>query len=145
MIFKTYPMTDIISKEKRSWNMSRIKGKNTKPEILVRSFLHKAGFRFRINDERLTGKPDIVFPKYHTVVFIHGCFWHRHKNCRKAYFPKTRVSFWKKKFSANVKRDYKVMKNLKKLGWKVCIVWECKIEKNLKAEIDKIADLVTKQ
>jgi DNA mismatch endonuclease, patch repair protein len=131
-------MTDIISKEKRSWNMSRIKGKNTKPEILVRSFLHKAGFRFKINDKRLPGKPDIILPKYHTAVFIHGCFWHRHKNCKYAYSPKTRVAFWGKKFRENIDRDNLVIKKLKKQGWKVAIIWECKIESNLNEEIRKI-------
>jgi len=124
-------MADIISKEKRSWNMSRIKGKNTKPEILVRSILHKAGFRFRINDKRLPGKPDIVLPKYRTVVLIHGCFWHRHNKCKYAYTPKTRIDFWKKKFRNNLLRDKLVVNQLKIQGWRIYVVWECEIEKDI--------------
>ncbi|MBU1162905.1 MAG: DNA mismatch endonuclease Vsr, partial [Proteobacteria bacterium] len=86
---------DIISKEKRSWNMSRIRGKDTKPEIIVRSMLHRMGYRFRLHRKDLPGKPDIVLPKYKTVIFVHGCFWHRHKGCKYAYTPKSRVKFWK--------------------------------------------------
>lgn len=125
-------MTDRISREHRSWNMSRIKSSNTKPEIMVRSVLHKAGFRFRKNVKDLPGKPDIVLPKYHTVIFVHGCFWHRHKSCRMAYTPKSRLDFWRKKFCENVSRDKENRKRLKKLGWDVFVICECEIEDNEK-------------
>ena len=105
--------------------MSKIRSKNTKPEIAVRSKLHKAGYRFRLHVKGLPGKPDIVLPKYNTIIFINGCFWHRHKNCQYSYTPKSRVGFWKDKFEKNVLRDKKVIKQLKKKGWKVKIVWEC--------------------
>lgn len=118
---------DILSNEKRSWNMSRIRSKNTAPEIAVRSFLHKNGFRFRLHSKHLPGKPDIVLPKYKTVLFIHGCFWHRHKRCKYAYTPKSRVAFWKKKFQDNVDRFKKVKRKLQHKGWKVIVIWECEI------------------
>ena len=105
---------DRISKEHRSWNMSRIKGKNTKPEIIVRKMLHRMGYRFRIHRKDLPGRPDIVLPKHKTVIFVHGCFWHRHKDCKYAYNPKSRVEFWQKKFRDNVNRFKTVEKSLKK-------------------------------
>ena len=138
-------MTDIVSKEKRSWNMGRIKGKDTKPEILVRSLLHKAGFRFRVNDNKLPGKPDIVFPKYHTIIFVHGCFWHRHNKCKYAYTPKTRIDFWKNKFNENMLRDKLVVKKLKTKGWKVHTIWECEIEKNIQKVIQSLKMLLYRQ
>ncbi|MEE1573813.1 MAG: DNA mismatch endonuclease Vsr, partial [Candidatus Neomarinimicrobiota bacterium] len=107
---------DRLTKEKRSWNMSRIKGKDTKPEIIVRSILHKAGFRFRLNRKDLPGKPDIVLPKYKSVILVHGCFWHRHPRCKYACTPKSRVKFWQKKFSENIERDKFVKKELRKKG-----------------------------
>ena len=125
---------DIISEEKRSWNMSRIRGKNTKPEIIVRSLLHKIGYRFRLHRKDLPGKPDIVLPKYNTVIFVHGCFWHRHKGCKYAYTPKSRVKFWKDKFAGTVKRDKQQLKHLKEKGWNVEIIWECET-----ANIDMLA------
>ena len=118
-------MTDILTKEKRSWNMSRIRNKNTRPEIVVRSLLHCIGYRFRLHRKDLPGNPDIVLPKYKTIIFVHGCFWHRHKNCKYAYTPKSRVDFWQKKFLGNIERDCKHKKELKKLGWKVLVIWEC--------------------
>lgn len=121
-------MADRITKERRSWNMSRIKGKDTKPEIILRSLLHKAGFRFRLHSTELPGKPDIVLKRYKTVIFLHGCFWHRHKNCKFAYFPKSKVDFWTKKFDSNIQRDRKVSNQLKKLGWRQMVVWECEIK-----------------
>jgi DNA mismatch endonuclease, patch repair protein len=123
-------MADTLSKEKRSWNMSRIKGSDTKPEIAVRSALHKKGFRFSLYNANLPGKPDIVLPKYKTVIFVHGCFWHRHKGCRSAYTPKSRTAFWNKKFNENVARDKKKKSELKKAGWKIYTIWECEIEKS---------------
>jgi DNA mismatch endonuclease (patch repair protein) len=118
-------MVDRISEEKRSWNMSRIKGSDTKPEIIVRSFLHRQGLRFRVNDKNLPGKPDIVLKKYRTIVFVDGCFWHRHTGCRFAYTPKSRIEFWTEKFKSNVKRDKKVNTMLKEQGWNVVRIWQC--------------------
>ncbi len=120
-------MVDRISKDKRSWNMSRICSKDTKPEVLLRSALHREGFRFRKNDKKLPGKPDIVLPKFRTIVFLHGCFWHRHDNCQMAATPKTNVDFWKGKFKKNIERDKEVKIALEKLGWIVVLVWECEI------------------
>ncbi len=105
--------------------MSRIKGKDTKPELVVRSLLHRMGYRFRVNRPDLPGKPDIVLPKYKTVIFVHGCFWHRHKGCKLAYMPKSRTRFWKQKFQKNIKRDGKHKSALKSLGWKILVLWEC--------------------
>lgn len=118
-------MTDHLSSERRSWNMSRVRSRDTVPEMLVRSALHRTGYRFRLHRDSLPGKPDIVLPKHRTVVFVHGCFWHRHKGCRYAYKPKSRVAFWKAKFESNVKRDHRNMRELSRLGWKVVTVWEC--------------------
>lgn len=134
-------MTDIISKEKRSWNMSRIRSRDTKPELVVRSLLHKAGYRFRLHIGTLPGKPDIVLPKYNTVIFVHGCFWHRHPSCKYAYTPKSRVKFWKEKFRQNVARHKTVAAELERLGWQVLIVWECEVsqpEKMLKNIVTKL-------
>ncbi len=119
---------DRLTKEHRSWNMSRIKGKNTKPELIVRKMMHGMGYRFRLHRQDLPGCPDIVLPKYGTVIFVHGCYWHRHKGCRLAYIPKTRVEFWTKKFEGNVKRDRKHRVELKKLGWNVGVIWECETQ-----------------
>ncbi|MDZ7697511.1 MAG: very short patch repair endonuclease [Deltaproteobacteria bacterium] len=118
-------MVDRISKEHRSWNMSRIPGKDTKPEKIVRSVLHKAGYRFRLNFDRVPGKPDIVLPKHKLAIFVHGCFWHRHPNCKYAYTPKSRISFWQSKFAKNIERDRIVKSELESLGWNVLIIWEC--------------------
>jgi len=118
---------DTLTKEKRSWNMSKIRSKNTKPEIAVRSKLHKAGYRFRLHVKGLPGKPDIVLPKYNTIIFINGCFWHRHKGCEYAYKPKTRVDFWNQKLNRNIKRQDEVIKELRDLEWKVLVIWECEV------------------
>lgn len=120
-------MADRISPEHRSWNMSQIKNRDTKPEIKVRSLLHRMGYRFRLHRKDLPGKPDIVLPKYKTVIFVHGCFWHRHKGCKYTYTPKSRTEFWKNKFDKNIARDKQVRKELKSLGWNVITVWECEI------------------
>ena len=116
---------DRISKEHRSWNMSRIKGRDTKPELIVRSMLHRMGYRFRLHVKTLPGKPDIVLPKYKTVIFVHGCFWHRHKGCKYAYTPKSRQDFWKAKFAANERNDSKATSRRRRRGWRVCTRWEC--------------------
>lgn len=120
-------MTDIVDPATRSRWMSGIRGKDTKPEIAVRSFLHRAGLRFRKDARRLPGRPDIVLPKWRSVVFVHGCFWHRHTGCRYAYDPKSRVEFWQQKFSENIDRDRYVVGALKDMGWRVHIIWECEI------------------
>lgn len=135
-------MADRISKEHRSWNMSQIRDRDTKPEIAVRSLLHRLGFRFRLHRSDLPGNPDIVLPKYKTVVLVHGCFWHRHRNCKYAYTPKSRTEFWETKFARNVKRDLEVRRELRKLGWKVVVVWECQLAKpdSLKKKFLKLRD-----
>ena len=121
-------MSDPLSTDRRSWNMSQIKGKNTKPEVLVRKFLHSHGYRFRIHRKDLPGKPDIVLPKYKTVIFVHGCFWHRHENCKYSSTPKTHTEFWEEKFRRNIERDRQNIANLESLGWRVIIVWECEVK-----------------
>ena len=125
--------------------MSQIKGSNTKPEILVRSFLHRSGFRFRLNNKNLPGKPDIVMKKYSSVIFVDGCFWHRHEGCKLAYNPKSRKEFWQNKFDKNIKRDKEVNLSYEKLPWKLYRIWECEItEKKLDAlvcEIEKSLEL----
>lgn len=118
-------MTDTLTPERRSWNMSRIRGSDTGPEKIVRSALHRMGLRFRLHRKDLPGRPDIVLPGLHTVVFVHGCYWHRHPGCRLAYNPKTRVEFWQAKFQDNVERDSRQQAELEAAGWRVVIVWEC--------------------
>ena len=122
-------MVDVVGPETRSRMMSGIRGKNTKPELLVRSHLHRKGLRFRLH-ANLPGKPDLVFPKYRTAVFVHGCFWHRHQKCRYAYTPKSRKAFWQSKFAENVRRDRRTARALRGSGWKVITVWECWTEKS---------------
>ena len=123
-------MVDTLTQEKRSWNMSRITGRNTKPEILLRSLLHQEGFRFRLHDKRLPGKADIVLPRHRTVIFVNGCFWHRHDNCKYAYTPKSRQEFWLNKFQGTVQRDREKQKMLADLGWQILVVWECDLKRN---------------
>ena len=122
--------SEVIHKvsEQRSRNMSAIKSKNTKPEIKVRKVLHSMGYRFRLHSKDLPGSPDIVLPKYKTVIFVHGCFWHRHENCKYASTPKTRQEFWEAKFRENINRDKLNQENLSSKGWKIIIVWECEIK-----------------
>lgn len=121
---------DKLTPEHRSWNMGRIRSGNTKPELAVRSLLHRMGYRFRLHRKDLPGKPDIVLPKYKTVIFVHGCFWHRHPKCKYAYTPKSRIDFWEKKFTDNVARFKIVKKELAQLKWKVLVIWECEIKSN---------------
>ena len=121
-------MADVHSPEIRSYNMSRIRGKDTKPEEKVRKYLFSRGFRYRKNDARLPGKPDIVLPKYKTVVFVNGCFWHKHEGCRYFVWQKNNAEFWKSKIEKNVERDLRVQKELRSLGWKVLTVWECELK-----------------
>lgn len=131
---------DRISPEKRSWNMSRIKSKNTTPERIVRSFLHENGFRFRLHSKILPGSPDIVLPKYKTVIEVRGCFWHRHPGCRQSTTPTTNVEFWQEKFSRNVERDRNTEKRLKELGWRLIVIWQCELREDgfLKTLPDRI-------
>lgn len=118
---------DRLSKERRGWNMSRIRGKDTSPEKTVRSFIHRLGYRFRLHRRDLPGQPDIVLPRLRAVIFVHGCYWHRHKDCKYAYTPKTRIEFWQRKFDDNVERDKQVLKSLRKRGWRILLAWECQI------------------
>ncbi len=138
--------SEVIHKvsEQRSRNMSAIKSKNTKPEIAVRKLLHSMGYRFRLHKKDLPGSPDIVLPKYKTVIFVHGCFWHRHQNCKYASNPKTRREFWEKKFKENIERDKKTQEKLKNLGWKTNIVWECEV-KNREILILKLEEILRKK
>ena len=120
--------------------MSRIKGKNTKPEMLVRKFLHANGFRYKLHDKTLPGKPDIVLPKYKTVIFIHGCFWHGHKDCKYFVVPKTRTDWWLNKINCNVANDIKAFKVLNKSGWRIIELWECEIKP--KVYLNRLAELL---
>lgn len=110
--------------------MSRIKGKETKPEVIVRKFLFSQGFRYRKNDKRYPGTPDIVLPKYRTVIFVNGCFWHKHEGCKYFVWPENNKEFWKNKIEANVQRDSKNFELLRNMGWNVLIIWECELKKN---------------
>ena len=134
--------SEVIHKvsEQRSRNMSAIKSKNTKPEIKVRKILHSMGYRFRLHSKDLPGSPDIVLPKYKTVIFVHGCFWHRHENCKYASTPKTRKEFWNKKFTENKKRDSEIQEKIKILDWRSVVIWECET-KNIEDLRDKIIDV----
>ena len=123
-------MADVHSKQTRSYNMSRIRSKNTKPELLVRKFLFSKGFRFKLHDKTLPGKPDLVLPKYKTVIFIHGCFWHGHEGCRYFSVPKTRTEWWINKIESNKKNGCKSEDLLKLNGWNIIILWECSLKKN---------------
>lgn len=123
---------DVHDKKTRSYNMSQIKGKNTKPEELVRKYLFSQGLRYRKNDKRLPGSPDIVLPKYKTVIFINGCFWHGHKGCKYFVWPKSNVDFWEEKINQNIMRDSNKIAQLEELDWKVLIVWECELKKQIR-------------
>lgn len=120
---------DVHDKKTRSYNMSQIKGKNTKPEEIVRKYLFAQGFRYRKNDKRLPGTPDIVLPKYKTVIFVNGCFWHGHEGCRHFVWPKSNQEFWKNKITNNIERDLRKCKELEKSGWNVVVLWECELKK----------------
>ena len=134
-------MADTVDKATRSRIMAAIRGKDTKPELVLRKALHARGFRYRLHGKGLPGRPDLVFPKYHAVCFIHGCFWHRHESCRYATTPKTREDFWKAKFAATVARDERSHARLLETGWRVAIVWECSLRGNrLKVTVSEIAE-----
>ena len=136
-------MRDKLTPEKRSWNRSRIKGKDTKIEVEVRKYLFSKGYRFRKNDKRYPGKPDIVLPKYHVAIFVHGCFWHRHEGCKDATTPKTRTEFWLEKFDKNVKNDQIKQEKLRELGWKVIVIWECELKRSFQETMDKVEKELT--
>lgn len=131
-------MADIVDSKTRSRMMAGIKGKNTKPEMFVRRFLHGNGFRFRLHSPGLPGKPDLVLAKYHACVFVHGCYWHRHPGCRLAYEPKSRKDFWNTKFTQNVERDRRKIAQLREAGWRVAIIWECAIREG--ADLEPLID-----
>lgn len=118
-------MTDVFSNEKRSWIMCRVKGRDTKPEILVRSLIFHMGFRFRLHRRDLPGTPDIVLPRHRKVIFVHGCFWHGHNSCPRSKRPTTNEDFWNNKLDGNIERDKRYCMELRQMGWKVLIVWEC--------------------
>lgn len=120
---------DVHNKETRSYNMSRIKGRKTKPEEIVAKYLFSQGFRYRRNVKKLPGTPDIVLKKYKTVIFVNGCFWHMHEGCKYFVWPKDNSEFWKNKLLANKERDEKKKKGIEELGWKVIVVWECQLKK----------------
>jgi len=127
-------MPDVHSKETRSYNMSCIRSGNTKPEEVVRKYLYSCGLRYRKNDKRLLGKPDLVFPKYRTVVFVHGCFWHKHDGCRYFVLPKTNTVFWNEKLDSNRNRDERISTQLRADGWRVLTIWECELKKSVLSE-----------
>lgn len=133
-------MTDHLTQNRRSWNMSRIKSKHSKPEMIIRSLLHRSGYRFRINDNKLPDCPDIILPKYNMVIFVTGCFWHRHEKFHRATMPNSNEKYWKNKFDKNVSRDIIVKKTLEKQGWNVLFVWECEV---IKDPIDVLEKLQT--
>ena len=138
-------MADVHDKVTRSYNMSRIRATNTKPELLVRKFLHAQGFRYKLHDKSLPGKPDLVLTKFKTVIFIHGCFWHGHSNCKYYVVPKTRTDWWLNKINTNNANDVKATKALKKEGWKIITVWECRLkagkkEKTLSQILQKLSN-----
>lgn len=120
-------MADVVDAATRSRMMAGIRGKDTKPELIVRKFLHQQGFRYRLHPRHLPGVPDLLLPKYHTVIFVHGCFWHQHPGCRYATIPKNNAEFWQAKLASNVERDSKVISKLKIDGWRVVVIWECEI------------------
>ena len=122
-------MADVLNSDQRHRNMAAIHSASTKPELKLRQALWRLGFRYRVNDKRLPGKPDIVLPKYRTVIFVHGCFWHGHKGCPTSHIPETNTDFWKAKIARNQERDQEVWRQLEAKGWSVIIVWECQLKK----------------
>ena len=133
---------DVLTPEQRHFNMSRIHSKDTKPEIIVRKWLWQNGYRYRLHKKDLPGKPDIVLIKYKAVIFVHGCFWHMH-NCKYGSKPKTNRDFWNKKLNDNVKRDIKNVKDLRSIGWRILIIWECETrKKNLSILAQKIYEVL---
>lgn len=137
-------MSDSLTPEKRSWNMSRIHSKDTSVEVKVRKYLFSQGFRYRKNVASLPGKPDIVLPKYRVVVFIHGCFWHRHNGCKRATTPKSRQDYWLPKFERNIENDRKHCQELLRLGWRPIIIWECEVNKHFDQAMERLVKEIKK-
>ena len=141
----SFSMLDVLSKEERSVRMSRIHSVSTKPELKLRHSLWRLGFRYRINDKRLPGRPDILLPKFRTGVFMHGCFWHGHKGCPTSHIPKTNTEFWRAKIARNQERDQEVWRKLEAKGWSVIIVWECELKKaKLEDTIDRVVGAIVR-
>jgi len=130
--------TDVFTPEKRSEVMSLVKSKNTKPELVVRSLLHRMGYRFRLHRKDLPGNPDIVLPKHRTAILVHGCFWHQHPGCKKATLPKQNVEFWTEKLEGNVRRDEEAQRRLRIAGWRVLVIWECEVKRDAGALLAKL-------
>ena len=137
-------MTDIVDSDKRSEIMSRIRNRDTAPEMIVRRMAHRLGFRFRLHRKDLPGSPDIVFPRHRAVIMVHGCFWHRHSGCKHASSPQTRVRFWEDKFRGNVVRDRRNETALRELGWRVMVIWECET-KDRDAVMERIAGFLGRE
>ncbi|PXX98296.1 very short patch repair endonuclease [Halomonas sp. LBP4] len=137
-------MTDFLSPNERSQRMSSIKSKDTKPELALRKVLHRLGLRYRLDGAGLPGKPDLVFPRHRAVVFVHGCFWHRHAGCKIATTPKSNTSFWVEKFKKNMERDARVSVELEEFGWRVFVAWECELNSIKKAELtgERLAKMI---
>ncbi len=135
-------MADVHTAQQRRFNMQQILSTNTKPELLVRKFLHANGYRYKLHDKKLPGKPDIVLPKYRTVIFVHGCFWHGHRNCRYYKVPQTRTDWWLNKINTNKANDVKTLKALKKDGWKIITIWECDLKP---AKVERILQKLLKK
>lgn len=136
---------DSISPEHRSWNMAQIKGKDTKIEVRVRQYLFSKGFRFRKNDKRFPGKPDVVLPKYKTVIFINGCFWHMHEGCKQGRLPKSNVEYWEEKLGKNVANDRKHIQQLMEMGWNPITIWECELKNDFDITMQKVVNLIRSQ
>ena len=136
-------MADVHSPEVRSYNMSRIRSRNTKPEELVCKYLFSQGLRYRKNDKRLLGKPDIVLPKYKTVIFVNGCFWHMHEGCKYFVWPKSNAEFWRDKIQGNSIRDQENYRQLSEMGWKIIVIWECQLKKDIRTKtLAEVADRI---
>ena len=135
-------MADVHDKKTRSYNMSRIRAKDTKPELLVRKFLFENGFRYRLHQKKLPGKPDLILKKYNTAIFVNGCFWHGHQGCRYFVIPKTRTEWWKDKIQATAEKDLKNYEELRRQGWKVIVIWECELKGEKQREA--LENLITK-
>ena len=136
-------MVDVLTPAQRQLNMSRIRGRDTKPEMLIRRGLHARGFRYRLHVRTLSGSPDLVFPKYHAVIFVHGCFWHSHR-CDLSKVPRTRPEFWKRKLARNAERDRTSIQSLKAAGWRVLIVWECALRGRQRFEADHLIGTIAR-
>lgn len=135
-------MADSISPEHRSWNMAQIKGKDTKIEVKVRQYLFSKGFRFRKNDKRFPGKPDVVLPKYKTVIFVNGCFWHMHEGCKQGRLPKSNLEYWSEKLGKNVANDRKHNDQIKELGWTPITIWECELKNDFEGVMRKVINQI---